>query len=284
MKAYAQAAQPAVLWPEPMETVWQMLPGGVASLARFKRPDITIPDRLFIGAVVNLPRCQRWGAVSWLADVYSTSRETVYTIGERTREGLLSWPQRSSSAETPPLVVSPPASLVPVPAVDVTDNRLKRSILTFLLPGGVTIRPMQDCLEAAFGVSRSVGFISELIDEAGRRAGEILDQIDFSPLSEVVLARDETYFDDLAFLLSVEPYHHVITGGYVEEGCDAQRWGVALQMSKVGDCRSLVCPKTVIVATQLRYERQNSRYRRRKTSGMRKTAPVRRSPTWRGSP
>ena len=48
MIAYAQAAQPAVLWPEPMETVWRMLPGGVASVARFKRPDITISDRLFI--------------------------------------------------------------------------------------------------------------------------------------------------------------------------------------------------------------------------------------------
>ena len=94
MIAYAQAAQPAVLWPEPMETVWRMLPGGVASVARFKRPDITISDRLFIGAVVNIPRPQRpWGIISWLADVYCTSRETVYTIGEQAREGLLSPPQ-----------------------------------------------------------------------------------------------------------------------------------------------------------------------------------------------
>ena len=63
---------------------------------------------------------------------------------------------------------------------------------------------MQDCLEAAFDLTRSVSSVSELINEDGRRAGEIVDRIDFSPLGEVVLARDETYFDDLAFLLSVE--------------------------------------------------------------------------------
>ncbi len=231
MIAHAQAAQPAALWPEPMETVWRMLPSGVASVARFKRPDITISDRLFIGAVVNIPRPQRpWGIISWLADVYCTSRETVYTIGEQAREGLLSPPQCLSSSAAPSVVQVPlPSS---EPSVVVTDNRLKRSILTFLLPGGVTIRPMQDCLEVALDTSRSVGFISELINEAGQRAGEILDRIDFSPLGEVVLARDETYFDDLAFLLSVEPRHHVITGGYVEEGCDAQGWGVALQIDQ----------------------------------------------------
>jgi len=114
--------------------------------------------------------------------------------------------------------------------ITVTDNRLKRTILTLLLPGGVTTRPMQDCLEAAFDHSPSVGFLSELINEAGRRAGEILDKIDFSPLGDVILARDETFFDDFAFLLSVEPRCQVIVSGYVEEGCDAERWGVALQI------------------------------------------------------
>jgi len=112
----------------------------------------------------------------------------------------------------------------------VTENRLKRTILTLLLPGGVTLRPMQDCLRAAFDLSPALGFLSALINEAGRRAGKIMDGIDFSPLGDVVLARDETFFDDLAFLLSVEPRHQVIVSGYVEEGVDAQRWGVALQI------------------------------------------------------
>jgi len=73
------------------------------------------------------------------------------------------------------------------------------------LPGGVTLRPMQDVLDAAFDQSRAVGFLSQLINESGQRVGKVLDQVDFSPLGEVILARDETYFGDWAFLLSVEP-------------------------------------------------------------------------------
>jgi len=84
----------------------------------------------------------------------------------------------------------------------------------------------------AFDQSRSPSFMSELINEAGRRAGEILDQIDFSPLGEVILARDETYFDGLAFLLSVEPRTYVIVSGYVEETCDGETWGVSLAIDQ----------------------------------------------------
>ncbi|MFQ5595704.1 MAG: hypothetical protein ACE5HA_16280 [Anaerolineae bacterium] len=99
---------------------------------------------------------------------------------------------------------------------------LKRTVLTALLPGGVTLRPMQDLLGVAFDQSRSVGFLSQLINEAGRRAGQILDQIDYAPLGEVILARDETYFDGLAFLLSVESRTYTILSGYVEERCDGE--------------------------------------------------------------
>ena len=35
-------------------------------------------------------------------------------------------------------------------------------------------------------MSWSVGLLSDLINEAGGRAGKILDQIDFSPLGEII--------------------------------------------------------------------------------------------------
>lgn len=226
MITYTEAASPTVLWPEPMETIWQMLPGGMTSIARFKRPDITIPNRLFIGAVVSLPRSQRWGAITWLSEVYQTSRETIYTIGKSAYEGLLFHPRHSSSPVEKMVVAdSAPSS---APLVAVTDNRIKRSILTFLLPGGVTLRPMEDCLNVALGVTRSPSFSSQFINEAGRRAGEILDEIDYSPLGDIILARDETYFNDLAFLIGVEPRTYVLLAGQVEEGCDGETWGVSL--------------------------------------------------------
>jgi hypothetical protein len=112
--------------------------------------------------------------------------------------------------------------------VAVTDNRLKRTLLTLLLPGGVTLRPMQDCLRVALEVTRSVGFLSQFINEAGRRAGEILDRMDYSPLGDIILARDETYFNDLVFLIGVEPRTYVLLAGQVEESCDGETWGLSL--------------------------------------------------------
>jgi hypothetical protein len=219
-------AAPASLWPEPLELIWQIQPGDGTHESRWKRPDITLTDRAFIAAVVNLARGQRpWGIIVWLADVYDTSRETLYTIGRRVREALLCPEQTTRPAENQEVsTCSAPEGTTVV----VTDNRLKRTILTLLLPGGVTLRPMQDCLQAALDVTRSVSFLSQFINEAGRRAGEILDGIDYSPLGDVILARDETYFHDLAFLVAVDPCTYVLLAGQVEEGCDGETWGLSL--------------------------------------------------------
>jgi hypothetical protein len=218
-----------------MEQIWQMQPGIWWEVnPRWKRQDIALSDRAFIGAVVNLPRALRpWGAITWLASVYRTSRETLYTIGAQVRQALLFSGQEARRQEHLSLLpaICPPEGAT----VAVTDNRLKRTILTFLLPGGVTIRPMQDCLDVALDVTRSVGFLSQFINEAGRRAGEVLDQIDYSPLGDIILARDETYFDDLAFLIGVEPRTYVLLAGQVEEGCDGETWGLSLAFDQARD-------------------------------------------------
>jgi len=228
MLSYPQTAAPASLWPEPLELIWQIQSGGWADECRWRRQDITLTDRAFIAAVVNLPRGQRpWGIIVWLADVYHTSRETLYTIGRRVREALLCPEQAPRSQERQTASVST-CSVSAEMVVPVTDNRLKRTILTLLLPGGVTLRPMQDCLQVALDTTRSVGFLSQFINEAGRRAGEILDGIDYSPLGDIILARDETYFNDLAFHIGVDPRTYVLLAGQVEESCDGETWGLSL--------------------------------------------------------
>jgi len=230
--SYQQAAAPEVSWPEPMESVWQMQPGGYEADTNWKRPDITLSDRLFIGGVVNIPGDQRpWGSITWLSDVYQTSRETIYTIGRRTREGLLS-PVLESSDLADSVTHAMEEDSGDAPTITVTSNRLKRTALTALLPGGSALRPMEALLDVAFDQSRSVGSLSELINEAGARAGAVLDQVDFSPLGDVFLARDETYFNDWAFLLSIEPHSYTIISGYVEEGCDGETWGVSLAIDE----------------------------------------------------
>jgi hypothetical protein len=230
MLLYQQTAAPATLWPEPMELIWQMQPGDWALMSHWKRPDITLSDRAFIAAVVNLPH-RPWGAITWLASVYGTSRQTLYTIGALVREALLVPNRRTRLQEVQPsLLVTPPVSKGST--VIVTDNRLKRTILTLLFPGGVTLRPMQDCLEVALDTPRSVGFLSQFINQEGRKAGEILEGIDYSPLGDIILARDETYFDDMAFFVGVEPHTYVLLAGQVEEGCDGVTWGLSLALDQ----------------------------------------------------
>jgi len=240
MLLYQQTAAPAILWPEPMELIWQMQSVGWTPVSRWKRPDITLSDRAFIAAVVNLPRDQcPWGAKTWLADVYQTSRQTLYTIGAQVREALLFPGQRTGLQEVQRLLLPTPC-LSEGPTIIVTDNRLKRTILTLLFPGGVPLRPMQDCLEVALNVTRSVGFLSQFINQAGRRAGEILDEVDYSPLGDIILARDETYFNDLVFLIGVEPRTYVLLAGQVEESCDGETWGLSLAFDQAREGLQIV--------------------------------------------
>ena len=57
MTVYSTSAlSTRVIWPEPIETIWQVLPGNGQSLAGWKRPDLGLSERLFIGAVLNLPK------------------------------------------------------------------------------------------------------------------------------------------------------------------------------------------------------------------------------------
>jgi len=77
--------------------------------------------------------------------------------------------------------------------VVVTTNRVKRTALTLALPGGVPDRPAEICLRTAFDEGCSPASLSALSHEAGRRAGEILQEIDHSVLGKVVQARDELF-------------------------------------------------------------------------------------------
>ena len=94
MTVYTSSPVPAyATWPEPIESVWQMVSTDQTRLPGYKRCDLGLADRLFIGAVVNLPPVRRsWGCITWLAQVFATSRPTVYAIGERARTSMAARP------------------------------------------------------------------------------------------------------------------------------------------------------------------------------------------------
>lgn len=189
------------------------------ALLGYKLDHLGIAERLYIGAVMNSPQ-RPWGMVTQVAREFRTSRPTLYAIGQRAQDLMLPLPAGRPATEG--------AGLTTVaPMVAVTPTRIQRTILTYLLPGGVTTRPMQDCLQEAFDQSRSVGFISELIQQAGQRARHVLEGIDYSAMGPVILARDETFFPTPMMLL-VEPHSSTIVTFYQDQTCDALTWGALL--------------------------------------------------------
>jgi hypothetical protein len=215
-----------------METTWQWLSTG-PGVPGSKIPHLSIADQLFIAAVANTPRPARpWGAITWLSGAFQVSRPTIYDLGKRTARGLeRSMGGRPAKEQLAPAPVGMPSRAL---TIEVTPNRIARTALAMAFPGKTALRPMQVCLETAFDQTRSVGTLSELLTQAGQRAGEVLTRIDHSPLGSVIVLRDETYFQDWPILLVLEPVSTTILLGVVSEDAQAETWGTALLVSQDG--------------------------------------------------
>ena len=119
--------------------------------------------------MLNLPKeLRQWGVVSWLGEVMGVSRPTLYAIGEWVRFALLPGSMRGMGLADPHPVAQA-ASCEKM--IKITPNRIKRTALSLMLPGGVPDRSSEVCLQIALDESRSVGFLSGLAHEAGVRAG-----------------------------------------------------------------------------------------------------------------
>lgn len=125
------------------------------------------------------------------------------------------------------------AALMPEQGVawlEVTQQRLQRTILTATFPGNVSIRPTQAVLTEALDQTPSIGAISELRLEAGRRAGRVLAGLDYSPIGKVIVGRDETFFQGTPLLLVIEPVSSTILLALACEDRQATTWGAALEL------------------------------------------------------
>lgn len=224
MALYLQETETNSQWPEPIEGMYQMLGGGEASELAPKLPHLGLADILFMTAVMCLPKDRRpWGIVTWMAGVFLLSRPALYALTERTRQRLLtpeiqavgSLPDRERGKQ---IVVSP--------------ERLARTALTAAFPGKMALRPMQQMLTEALDDSRSIGWLSQLMTQAGQRAGAVLDEIDTSPLGTVIAVRDETFFHNQPLLLVIDPVSTAILQAVVAPDRQAETWGAVLLMTQ----------------------------------------------------
>lgn len=215
-------------WPQPLEETYQLLGGGEASDLAPKLPHLGLADILFMATVMSMPKERRpWGIVTWMASAFLLSRPALYALTARTQERLLSPPVREERR-----LSGTSLSATGLPTIELTPERLARTVLTAAFPGKVALRPMQQVLAEALDTSRSVGWLSELLSEAGQRAGQVLAKIDTAPLGKVIAVRDETFFNDQPLLMLIDPVSSTILQLVVAPDCQADTWATVLLMAE----------------------------------------------------
>ena len=226
MTVYTKSESASTFWPSKIERVYQSLPSGPATGLAPKLPHLSDWEALFLGALPLIPRESRpHGLITWASEVFAVSRPSVYALGKRIQERIL-----TSAAPNPP---KPSELAVPqndVVRIEVTPERLRRTILAATFPGNVSIRPTQVLLQEAFDQTLSTGSISTLRLETGRRAGRVLAGLDYSPVGEVIVGRDETFFQGIPLLLVVEPVSATILLALACQDRQAETWGAALEL------------------------------------------------------
>ena len=103
-----------------------------------------------------------WGTVTTLADNYQVSRKFLYQLEHKATNAILS-----------ALTAQPPGPKPMSETLLVDDNHIQRAITTLatIIPG--SIRGIQTCLQEILDTNRSIGFISQSLNIAGKSADEL---------------------------------------------------------------------------------------------------------------
>jgi hypothetical protein len=184
-----------------------------------------------------------YGVVSHLSQLTEMSRQTLYSWKGKGRRALqAAFEPRQAEARTP----------------------LERAVLTLLVEGHASYRGIQACLAELLGQQVSLGTITTIVQEAGARAQEWLEQ----QVSEQgrVLALDEQYSSKRgeAYLNVVDVHSSQVWATLPAVGVDGESWTLALWYLQE---QGVVCTGTVsdggrAIAEALRITKAESTHQR----------------------
>jgi hypothetical protein len=199
---------------------YQLFESWFVQQGRAQRPDVTLFDRLEITRRYWDPE-RPWGEVIRLTEEYDLSRRSIYDIKDRIAmffrphvPGPVAGLKQLSCGVAG--TVSP-ADEGEVWLPEEAKRLAARLILTAVFPGGATMRPLEDILAEVPQLGYSDSTIWRKVNQAGVKASQILQQVDFGEVSvpKVLVAIDETFFAGRPIFFVVEPISLAICGFHV---------------------------------------------------------------------
>lgn len=191
-------------------------------MGKYRASNLDLSTRMEIVSEMMLPVKERgWGRVTELARIHGVSRTRLYQLKESVHDML-----------TTALKPKNPGPQVSNRNLRVDEALIKKAICTFPLVKG-SVRDIQIGLELLFDVQRSVGYISQTLQEAGTRAAQYNIQV---VAQQPVLAEaDEIFQGRHPCLTVVDGYSFLLMNLTPAETRDETSWGVTfLELEEQG--------------------------------------------------
>lgn len=179
----------------------------------YRLPNLDLSTRFDI-ALQMLDPSRPWGLVTDLAKEYQVSRKFLYEQRDRAETGLLT-----------ALVAQSPGSKPVSTILTVDREHLQKSIVTLAVAMPGSIRNIQVCLEAILGKRRSIGFISQTLQQAGEAASQQNQLLAFP--QPVLGEADEIFQGRNPCLTVVDARSFAILQLLPQTQRDAITWGVS---------------------------------------------------------
>jgi hypothetical protein len=179
----------------------------------YRLPQLDLSTRIDI-ALQMLDPSRPWGLVTDLAKQYQVSRKFLYQQRDRAISGLMST-----------LAAEPPGPKATSPVLTVDTEHLQKSIVTMAAVVPASIRGIQTCLEYVLDTHRSIGYISQTLQQAGEAASQQNRQLAFP--QPVLGEADEIFQGRNPCLTVVDARSFAILQLSPQSQRDGVTWGVS---------------------------------------------------------